>query len=232
MQTKMKSYHSYVNMKQHIWQWEHWNQLNHKLGQQDSWLLGLIILWSLCVCESLSPPPPNFISLRWPPSQELQPLVEWPHPRQAWVTAWIQRQWVHALLVTHKQTHSTIYTPQHCLNPPIHVKANSTQTTALKLIKAAHTLKTEETQTDRSVDTHMLSLIVWLCHFYSMLYSVYQSSTVAIHPHSPPHLLSICLLFCVVSVCIKWGACYCIILCCVPFDFNSSILPFCAGKRK
>lgn len=55
----------------------------------------------VCVSDSLPPtphpPPYNSISLRRPSSQELQPLVEWPHPRQAWVTSWFQRQWVHAL---------------------------------------------------------------------------------------------------------------------------------------
>lgn len=35
------------------------------------------------------------VSICWSQSEEFQPLLEWPHPRQAWLSPWLQRQWVH-----------------------------------------------------------------------------------------------------------------------------------------
>jgi len=48
------------------------------------------------------------ISICWSQSEEFQPLLEWPYTRQAWLSPWLQRQWVHTHTHTHteKDTHS------------------------------------------------------------------------------------------------------------------------------
>ena len=175
-------------------------------GQNTSCLGSIMLLECVCVCACVwvTLSPPNSISLRRPPSQELQPLMEWPHPCQAWLTAWLQRQWVDILSITcrHEEKHT------HALIRRAHFFSADTRTHSMSLFKNTHG------------NTHIHWKKMQLCNVYTRTQTHnkwlqqtriqwYRHRRRLTHTHTHTHTLSycsdcvtcICVCICLQSVC-------------------------------